>query len=191
VRIVDVRRATPDDYAGILELAEANYEGNLSPGERRQGFLSARFTLRQVADVASDLGIVVGIDEGRVAAFVFASRCEFADQPDIVKAMVAEFDRVRFQGRPLSEYGVFVYGPACIGRDHRGRGLLRKLYEGLRREVAGKYDLGTAFIAEGNPHSLKAHVEGLGMSEVGRFTHAGHGYHLLAFPVEAGKPAGP
>lgn len=186
---MEIRRALPVDYSRICELAAANYEKNLSPSDRQQGFLSAKFSLRQVTDMASDLGIIVARDNNQVVGFVCASRCDWDDQPPIVKSMLTEFDRILFQGRPLNEQRLFIYGPVCIDRAYRGQGLLRKLYQGIKRELAGKYYVGSAFIAEGNSRSLKAHLEGLGMTKVARFTHDDRSYRILAFHVEAGNDA--
>ena len=182
---MEIRRAIPDDYPGICELAAANYEQNLSPTDRQQGFISAKYTLQQIANIASDLGIIVARDNNRVVGFACASRLNADDQPSIVKNMIAEFDRIGFQGRPLADYKIFLYGPACLGLAYRGRGLLRELYQGVKRAVTGKYDLGSAFVDEDNPRSLKAHAKSLGMSEVGRFTHDERSYRMLVFRVEA------
>src|SRR5262245_7771497 len=134
-----VRRATPADYSGICELAAANYEQNLSPNDRQRGFLSAEFTSQQIADMATDLGIVVASDEGRVVGFACASRHDWSGQPPVVKNMFAKFDQIQFQGRPLTEYTAFVYGPVCVDVSYRGRGLAGELYRGIQQEVSGRY----------------------------------------------------
>lgn len=180
---MEIRKALSEDYSGISELAAANYVENLSSTDRHRGFLSATFTLQQIAAMARDLGIIVARDKQHVVGFICASRCDLNNQPSIVKRMVEAFDRCRFQGRALNDYKQFIYGPVCIDRAYRGRGLLRHLYHGLQRELAGKYDVGSAFVAEDNLHSLRAHVDGLGMSEVGRFVHGGRSYQILAFRV--------
>ena len=53
----------------------------------------------------------------------------------------------------------------------------------MQREVAGRFEVGVAFVARNNPHSLKAHVAGLGMAEVGEFEVKGSVYVILAFKV--------
>ena len=55
---IEYRRAGPDDYAEIVRLQRVNYIGNLSEEERREGFLSAEFSLEQVAAIATNLGIL-------------------------------------------------------------------------------------------------------------------------------------
>ncbi len=182
---MEIRRAIPEDYPGICELAAANYEQNLSPTDRRQGFISARYTLQQIDNIASDLGIIVAIDNDRVVGFACASRLDSDKQPPIVKRMISEFERIYFKGRPLLDYAIFVYGPACLDTSCRGRGFLREIYLGIKRETTGKYDLGVTFIDEDNPRSMNAHAKSLGMSEVGRFTHGERSYCILVFRVEA------
>jgi len=40
-----------------------------------------------------------------------------------------------------------------------------------------------AFVSRSNPHSLQAHVGGLGMTAVGDFEVKGNAYVILAFPL--------
>src|SRR6266545_2342785 len=146
------RRALPEDYPAILSLQSANYIANLSASERKQGFLSAQFSLEQTAQIAEDLGTMVAIVDSRVAAF-------------------------------LSSFGSYIYGPVCIDRNYRGRGLLRGLFEAQKKELAGQFEIGVAFVSRSNPHSLTAHVDGLGMAEVGDFECRGNIYATLVFRV--------
>ena len=181
---MEIRRARPSDYAGICELAEANYVQNLSPSDRQQGFLSAQFTVQQIDNLATGLGIMVACDNERVIGFACASRSDLIDLSLVAKIMVTAFSRTYFKGQPLSAQRVFIYGPACIDVAYRGGGVLRALYRGLLWEMAGRYDVGVSLVAEDNMHSLDAHVEGLGMQVVGGFTHEERRYHILAFPVQ-------
>ncbi len=180
---MDIERASPEDYPGILQLQAANYIGRLSAHERGHGFLSAEFTAQQIADMAEQQAIVVAREGKRVLGFVCASGPDFNQQPPAVARMIQEFDHVDYQGRRLSSYGWFLYGPVCIDRSQRGQGVLRKLYQALIEEVSGQYEVGVALVDEENAHSLEAHVDGLGMLQVGGFEHGGHRYHILAFSV--------
>jgi predicted GNAT superfamily acetyltransferase len=97
--------------------------------------------------------------------------------------MVERFAHTHFLGRALSSQRCFVYGPVCVARERRGEGVLRGLYDALRREVAGDYDAGTLFIAKDNPRSLAAHADGLGMTLAGDFGFDNRDYWILAFAV--------
>lgn len=180
---VEFRRARPEDLSAVLRLQAANYIGNLPSDEREQGFLSAQFTARQIAEMANDVGIIVASGEGSILGFLCGYRRDFDHRSPVLGKMIEQFDRIEYRGMPLHSYNYFLYGPVCIDRAHRGRGLLRGLYEALKKEVTGQFDAGVAFVAESNPHSLRAHVEGLGMIRVGDFELNGNVYIILAFGV--------
>jgi predicted GNAT superfamily acetyltransferase len=183
MRKVKFMRATPRDFPAILKLQSANYISNLSVEERAEGFLSAEFTPEQVAKMAGDPGIVVASDANSILGYLCGFRCDFNHGSPVIAKMIEVFDRVHFQGKLLASYKTFIYGPVCIDRAHRGRGLLRGLYDALKKEVAGQFDVGVAFVARSNSHSLRAHVAGLGMAEVGAFEVKGNVYVILAFSI--------
>lgn len=182
-----IRRAVAEDYPGIRALLTANLIDNLPAEKRGQGFLSTPFSLADIAAVAGDLGIVVARDDDRVVGFAFASRIEVLRHAPLVDAMLRALEGMPWPGRELPPGEVFLYGPVCIAESWRGRGLLRRLYAAVRAAVEGQFRMGVAFVAEDNPHSLDAHVKGLGMACIGQFVSAGKRFHILAF--ESGRQA--
>jgi hypothetical protein len=177
------RRATPQDYPVILRLQSENFITNLSEEEREEGFLSAEFSLDQVASIAEDLGTTIATVDGAAVAFLCAVRKEFNHGSPVIAQMLATYDRVKFAGQSLESYRSYIYGPVCIQRAHRRRGLLRGLYEAQLKDLAGQFEVGVAFVSLSNPYSLNAHVAGLGMTEVGDFELKGSVYVILAFRV--------
>jgi len=183
VDLIVYRRAMPADYAAIGQLNSANYIANLSEDERRDGFLSAVFTMEQTAAMAEDLGTTVAIVNGQVAGFLCAFRNDFDHGSPVVAKMIESYERLSFQGKLLNAYKSYAYGPVCIDRAYRRKGLLRGLYQEQKRELAGRFEVGVALIARINRHSLDAHVQGLGMIDVGSFEVNGHVFATVAFRV--------
>jgi predicted GNAT superfamily acetyltransferase len=177
------RRAKPEHYSAILNLQSANFIANLNEEERQKGFLSAQFTREQTAQIAEDLGTMVVVIDNQVGGFLCAFRKEFDTGSPVIAKMLESYERLIFEGKPLSSFGSYIYGPVCIGREYRGRGLLRGLYEAQKRALAGRFDIGVAFVSRNNPHSLSAHVAGLGMMEAGDFAVKDNIYATLAFRV--------
>ena len=180
---MEFRRAVPQDFPAILRLQAANYIGNLSIDDREEGFLSAEFTPEQIGEMAAAVGIVVASERDSILGYLCGFRRDFDHHSRVIDKMLEQFQRIEYGGNPLDSYKTFIYGPACVDRAHRGRGLLRGLYEALKKEVAGQFEVGVAFVARDNPHSLRAHVEGLGMAEAGEFEVNGKLYVILAFRV--------
>lgn len=179
------RRAESPDYPAIVRLNEANFIANLSDEERKQGFLSALFSLEQTAQIAEDLGTMVAVIDGAIAGFLCAFRKEFAAGSPVIGKMLESYDRLSFEGEPLSAFKSYIYGPVCVGREYRGMGLLRGLYEAQKKELAGHFEIGVAFVSRENSRSLGAHVAGLGMVDAGDFEVNGRRYATLAFRVDA------
>lgn len=175
------RLATANDRAAILQLQSANYIANLS--DRKDGFLSAEFTAGQIAAIAGDLGITVAVCSAEIAGYLCAFRKDFDHGSPVLAKMLQAYDATHFKGKPLSSYESYIYGPVCVGREYRGRGLLRGLYEAQRKELTGRFEVGVAFVSRDNSHSLQAHVAGLGMSEVGKFAVKEARYVILAFDL--------
>ena len=178
-----IRPAVAADTYPILSIQTANLYANLTEEERRGGFLSAAFTAEHFVQMTREVVVMVADDEGEVCGYLCAGSLEFHRQFPLLAAMLDRFERVSFLGRPLTAQRTFIYGPVCVARSHRGRGLLRGLYDALRREVAGGYDAGVAFVAKDNQRSLAAHTDGLGMTLAGDFSFNGKQYWILAFHV--------
>jgi hypothetical protein len=144
------------------------------------------FTPEQLAELAADLGITVAADRGSIVGFLCAFRRDFKHGSPVIAKMLETFDGTQLDGKPLSAYNAYIYGPVCVDPPYRGRGLLKGLYDAQKNEIAGKFDAGVAFVSRDNPHSLRAHVVGLGMTEVGEFEVNGKIYATLAFKVPTG-----
>jgi L-amino acid N-acyltransferase YncA len=182
---MDLRRATPQDFSEILKLQAANFIDNLRVEDLRDGFLSAEFTSRQLEEIANDVALLVASDKGRVLGYLCACSCDYYKQFPLLAKMIRSFDSIHYLGKPLSSYRLFIYGPVCVDKSYRGHGLLHGLYDVLLREVSGIYEVGTAFVSKDNPHSLSAHVNGLGMANTGEFEFRGRHYDILAFLVDS------
>jgi hypothetical protein len=114
-----------------------------------------------------------------------AFRNDFDTGSPVIAKMLESYDRFNFKGRRLTDFNSYVYGPVCIAREYRGRGLLRGLYEAQKRHLAAQFELGVAFVSRDNPHSLNAHVAGLKMTEAGEFELNQKVYAVLVFPLAA------
>jgi GNAT superfamily N-acetyltransferase len=172
-----------DDLPGVLALQEANLHANLSEPERAGGFLSARFGAEQFIAMAGQVGVMVATASERVVGYACASEVDFNRRFPLLAAMIDAFPRTPYRGGMLDRATCFVYGPVCVDRAWRGRGVLRGLVNALREHTAGRFDCGVAFIARDNQRSLVAHVQGLGLLQAGEFEHDGRAYHLVVLPA--------
>lgn len=179
---MNIRQATAADYPQILQLQHANTPEQLTAEQKRQGFIVSKMNESQLDAINHGLGILVADDAGRIAGFVcLHSVADSLPRPAVVDSMLAQLPQALLAGRRLSDLRVFLYGPVCLANDYRGQGLLRQLFVAVRQRTAADFDAGVAFVNDSNPHSLAAHVHGLGMQDALCFCHDGETFHLLAF----------
>ena len=84
--------------------------------------------------------------------------------------MFEQFARCVYRGRPLTEVPFFVGGQVCVDRAYRGRGLIGRLYDHVRRMAPPEYELCVTEIAVRNQVSLRAHRR-LGFEPIASGTH--------------------
>jgi hypothetical protein len=178
------RRLHEDDLSALLALQEANLHDNLTPAQRSHGFLSARFRADQFAEMNRGGAVIVAHIPAGIGGYLCGSTVEFNRAFPLLATMIEAYPGVQFRGRALDGWTSFVYGPVCIGAHARGQGLLRGMYLALLQEMRGRFDVGVAFVSESNPHSLSAHIQGLGMSDAGGFEFAQRRYRILAFSTQ-------
>ncbi|CNH19145.1 GNAT family N-acetyltransferase [Yersinia pekkanenii] len=180
-----IRPAQPSDYPAILQLQSQNTPANLSPEQRKQGFIVSQMDEKQLDSINQDLGILVAIDDEQVAAFVCLARTHKQPRPPVVDAMLEAISHQQYQGKPLTELRVFLYGPVCIDSRWRGKGVLSQLFAAVKNHTRNDFDVGAAFVNHDNPHSLAAHVKGLNMTPVCEFMCQQQRYQLLVFATTA------
>ena len=177
------RRLVPRDLPSLLELQEANLFGNLPTEQHNDGFLSARFAADQFAQMNRDAAVVVAEDHGRIVGYACSASVDFSRQFPILDAMIANFGRLSYLGTTLIDARVCIYGPVCVDRAWRGRGVLRGLIARKKAELAGQFDVAAAFISKANSRSLAAHVDGLGMTVLGDYAFEEGRYWIVAFGI--------
>ena len=177
------RRLAHRDLPGLLELQEINHFENLTPEQQKEGFLSARFSAEQFAQMNREAAFVVAEAQGHVVGYACSAGVDFSRQFPILDAMMATFGRLTYLGTPLINARVCVYGPVCVERAWRERGVLRELISRIKEELAGRFDMAAAFISKTNSRSLAAHVDGLGITVLGDYAFETGRYWIVAFGI--------
>ncbi len=178
------RKANSQDIPLILKLQKLNLLKNLMPSEQQDGFLSIEYSADQLEHLNQELGIFVAQENDHFAGYLIAQTMDFALRSPLIATMVMKFPDVQYNGRPLSRYKTFIYGPVCIDKELKGQGVLEGLYSLMLKTLQGQYDVGVAFVSERNSRSLYAHRDKLGMEVVDEFECNGQRYNTLVFSMQ-------
>ena len=159
---VEIDIAAQGDLAGIVALQAANQMA-------RGGMLSAALPREYIAAMMRDMPLIVARRAGHVVGFLMTSARAMHAEVPVIRAMFAAY--------PGSE-DAYIYGPICVDRSERGRGLAARMFSKLRRLEPGRE--GILFIRLDNEVSLRAHRH-MGMREVARFALTGVHYAVFSY----------
>jgi hypothetical protein len=182
---IQYRKAIPADFEGILRLQHQNLLTTLRGEDLSQGFLTIELTREQLHKINSELGIFVALQDKKVIGYLMAESLEFAVGYPLIAHLFSRLTEFKYDGVILSSRKLFVYGPVCIDREHRGRRILEELFKVMLRALQGEYDVGVAFVSALNPRSFNAHTNKLGMRMIDEFEFIGQKYWTIAFAVES------
>jgi len=176
------RIACENDIKGILSLQEHNLYKNLDDNGRKNGFVTTPFTVSQIQEIIKQNGVFVVTNKvDIIIAYAFAGNWEYFKQWEIFNYMVSRFPLLSFNGKNISIKNSFQYGPVCIDKNYRGRGLLNLIFEEMRIEFVKKYPISITFINKENIISKKAHTKKLGWEIIDEFEFNKNSYIGLAF----------
>ena len=156
-----IRGARSDeDLRQILALQAANLRGRLEPEERRaQGFVTLRHNMALLREMCGPWEHVVAAVGEQIVAYALVLLFQVRGELTELDPLFERLGRLRYRGRPVLQWRFYIMGQICIAREHRGRGLVERLYAEHRARMAPHFDLMVTDIDRENPRSLRAHQQ--------------------------------
>ena len=172
-----------EDVEGVLALQKLYLVSNLSEDEKKSGFVTTPFSVEQLACVIHNQGLFIAKDNNKIIAYIFAESWDFFSQYSIFEYMIGLFTKLEFQDFEINSTSSFQYGPICIDKKYRGKGLINLLFEFMRIHIVKKYPLSLTFINKTNAPSLKAHTEKLKWTIIADFEFNNNNYYILGYDM--------
>ena len=182
--IITFEIAKISDIEGVLALQDLYLVTNLSEEEKAFGFVTTPFTVQQLTEVIQKEELFLAKDNNKIIGYIFAGSWEFFNQWPIFNYMNSLFPKLTFLDFKITTTNSFQYGPICIHKDYRGKGLITSLFELMRINLSQKYPLSLTFINKINIPSTKAHTEKLKWTIIGDFQFNTNDYYILAYDMK-------
>jgi hypothetical protein len=171
------------DIDGVLALQELYLVSNLSEEEKEFGFVTTPFTIPQLTEVIEQQGLFIAKDNSKTIAYIFSGSWFFFNQWPIFNYMITLLPDLKFLDFNITTTNSFQYGPICIDKKYRGKGLITPLFEFMRKHIVKRYPLALTFINKTNIPSTKAHTEKLKWTIIGDFQFNNNNYFILAYDM--------
>lgn len=151
-----------------------------------EGFVYAEHTLPLLRRMAAQSPQAIALSEGHVVGYCLSLPFSLQAEVPALVPMFEQFRRCVYRGQPLLDYRLVVGGQVCVDREHRGQGLLARLYEQIRVSVGRGCDLCVTEIATRNQVSVRAH-ERMGFEIINTYNDAGEKWVIVAWDLS--RPA--
>lgn len=160
---------TDKELSEIIDLQKSNLAQNLAKEEIiSQGFVTVAHSLEDLQKMNSYEHNVVTKDNEKIVGYLLAMTKNSRSDIPILLPMFDAFDKIVYNGKPVSQYQYIVVGQVCIHKNYRGQGLLDKCYDAYKTYFKEKYDFAITEIATTNLRSINAHKR-IGFSEIHRY----------------------
>ena len=186
--MIDVMIASTDrHFEEIVALQRRYHLSTLSPDvQNREGFVFAEHTPELLKRMAAQSPQAIAVSGGHVAGYCLTLPPSLQAEVPSLAPMFEHFGRCVYRRNPLSTYRYFVGGQVCVDREHRGQGLLARLYDRLRVSLTPSCQLCVTEIAVRNQVSVRAH-EKMGFEIISRYADSREDWVIVAWDLS--RPA--
>jgi hypothetical protein len=180
---IQFETARNTDIGDVLALQQLYLVSNMTEEEKALGFVTTPFSAEQLQKVISLEGLFVAKDNNKIIAYIFAASWEYFSQWAIFTHMTPMLPGLSFKEFKMADTNTFQYGPICIDKKYRGKGLINPFFDFMRVHLLKRFPVGITFINKTNVPSQKAHIEKLKWSIIGDFQFNNNNYFILAYDM--------
>jgi GNAT superfamily N-acetyltransferase len=171
----------------ILALQRRYHVSAVSPGiQSAEGFVFAEHSVPLLRRMAVLSPQAIALVDGRVVGYCLSLPVSLQAEVPSLAPMFVQFAKCAYRGKPLATHRFIVGGQVCVDREHRGNGLLSRLYEQLRLSAGEGYDVCVTEIATRNHVSVRAH-ERMGFEIISAYSDPREEWVIVAWDLS--RPA--
>ncbi len=184
---MEYRVATRDDIESVLTLHYRYQIDSIAKEDKKDGFVTTPFTYEQLfALIEEEQGLFIAVDNEEIVAYVMAASWQFWSAWPMFAYMIDGLENLEYLGQKLSVENSYQYGPICIDKRVRGSGVLERIFDFARAQMAPRYPILVTFINRINPRSYEAHTRKLGLEVIAEFGYNNNNYYELVY--DTAKP---
>lgn len=172
--------ATDDDTESIFELQQKNLKQHVPETDRAiKGFTTLDLPKETITDIAREGSILIAKEGQKTIGYLITMTKERAGQTEFFTPLLEKIDTLNFEGQLLKERNFCILAQICVDSNFRGTGVLERIYQDAQQTLKDKFELGIGEIDETNQRSLHAHINKIGMKDVGQYETDGVKWHIV------------
>ncbi len=177
---IELKIAEISEIDDILKLHSKYQIDSISEEDKADGFVTTAFTKEQlIALITQEQGLFIARQDGVIVAYVMSASWDFWSAWPMFAFMIEGLSELEFQGQTLTVENSYQYGPVCIDKSVRGRGVLEQIFAFAKQHMAQRFQFLVTFVNTMNERSYQAHQRKLGLHVVQQFEYNGKRYYEM------------
>lgn len=179
---MNLKIAQIEDIEKVLELHFKYQIDSINVEDKKDGFITTAFTKEQMIDLITlEQGLFIAVENDSIVAYVMSASWNFWSRWPMFAFMVEDLQNLEYLGQKLSVQNSYQYGPVCVDKEYRGSGVLEKIFDFARENMAKRFPILVTFINKINPRSYEAHTKKLKLEVIKEFSYNNNNYYELVY----------
>ena len=179
---MEYKIAQIEDIEKVLELHSKYQIDSIRQEDKKDGFITTAFTKEQMIDLITlEQGLFIAVENDRIVAYVMSASWNFWSRWPMFAFMMEDLPNLEYLGQKLSLENSYQYGPVCVDKEYRGSGVLEKIFDFARENMAKRFPILVTFINKINPRSYEAHTKKLKLEVIKEFSYNNNNYYELVY----------
>ena len=170
------------DIEKVLQLHFKYQIDTIRQEDKKDGFITTAFTKEQMVDLITlEQGLFIAVENDRIVAYVMSASWNFWSRWPMFAFMMEDLPNLEYLGQKLTVQNSYQYGPVCVDIEYRGSGVLEKIFDFARENMAKRFPILVTFINKINPRSYEAHTKKLKLEVIEEFSYNNNNYYELVY----------
>ena len=170
------------DIEKVLELHFKYQIDSIKQEDKKDGFITTAFTKEQMIDLITlEQGLFIAVENEKIVAYVMSASWDFWSRWPMFAFMMEDLPNLEYLGQKLTVQNSYQYGPVCVDIEYRGSGVLEKIFDFARENMAKRFPILVTFINKINPRSYEAHTKKLKLEVIEEFSYNNNNYYELVY----------
>lgn len=166
---MEVRQAVISDIADLVKLQEQCHIDNINKQEKEDGFLNTVLDEQLLtAAIANDNSVFVAISNDHIIGLAVCGSWDFWSFSPSLSERSETLPNIGSQC--LSRDNSYFWGPVCISKAHRGKGVFELLFNESKNVMSRTYPFIYTYVHQDNQRSYAAHTRKSGFTYTQDFT---------------------
>ena len=179
---MEYKIAQIEDIEKVLELHSKYQIDSIKQEDKKDGFITTAFTKEQMVDLITlEQGLFIAIENEKIVAYVMSASWKFWSRWPMFAFMMEDLPNLEYLDQKLTVQNSYQYGPVCVDIEYRGSGVLEKIFDFARENMAKRFPILVTFINKINPRSYEAHTKKLKLEVIEEFSYNNNNYYELVY----------